>query len=51
MYVEFPYTLFYDPQIAVPESFCITCGCECYVPGLYCLRCERRKQYDHAGAE
>lgn len=42
MYVEFPYTLFFDPQAAVPEEFCKACGCECYAPGLTCLRCERR---------
>lgn len=42
MYIEFPYTLFFDPQAAVPEEFCIACGCECYAPGLTCLHCERR---------
>ncbi len=42
MYIEFPYTLFYDAQAAVPEAFCIACGCECYAPGLRCLRCDRR---------
>lgn len=43
MYMEFPYTLFYDPQAAVPAEFCLECGCECYAPGLHCLRCERRQ--------
>lgn len=42
MYVEFPYTLFADPQDVVPAAFCLECGCECYAPGLHCLRCERR---------
>lgn len=43
MYIEFPYTLFYDPQAAVPAEFCLECGCECYAPGLTCLRCYRRE--------
>lgn len=43
MYLEFPYTLFYDEQAAIPGGFCETCGCECYAPGLHCLRCERRR--------
>ena len=43
MYIEFPYTLFYDPQAACPAEECECCGCECYAPGLHCLRCERRK--------
>ena len=43
MYLEFPYTLFYDEQAAVPGAFCETCGCECYDPGPHCLRCERRR--------
>ena len=51
MYVEFPYTLFRDPQAEVPEDFCIVCGCECYVPGLYCPVCERRMSYDPGTAE
>jgi len=42
MYIEFPYTLFFDPQAAMPAEFCIRCGCECYRPGLFCLRCHRR---------
>lgn len=44
MYIEFPYTLFYDPQNEIPAEFCIACGCECYNPGLHCLRCWRREQ-------
>lgn len=44
MYIEFPYTLFYDPQAEIPAEFCIACGCECYNPGLHCLRCWRREQ-------
>ena len=50
MYVEFPYTLFFDPQAAKPATFCEACGCERYVPGLHCLRCERRG-HDPAGIE
>lgn len=42
MYLEFSYTLFYDEQAAIPGGFCKICGCECYAPGLHCLRCERR---------
>lgn len=42
MYLEFPYSLFYDPQAQQPQCFCDRCGCECYAPGLHCLRCERR---------
>ena len=34
MYIELPYTLFYDPQAAVPADFCRKCGCECYAPEL-----------------
>ncbi len=43
MYTELPYTLFYDPQAVPPADFCECCGCERYAPGLFCLRCERRK--------
>ena len=50
MYLEFPYTLFEDPQAAVPAAFCEECGCECYAPGLHCLRCERR-DHDTDGTE
>ena len=42
MYIEFTYTLFYDPQAAMPAQFCQGCGCERYIPGLHCLRCERK---------
>ena len=28
------------------ESVPLVCGCECYVPGLYCPVCERRMSYD-----
>lgn len=42
MYLEFPYTLFYDPQAAVPEDFCPSCGGERYGPGRICLCCEVR---------
>ncbi len=42
MYLEFPYTLFVDSQAERPACFCQNCGCECYAPGLHCLRCERR---------
>lgn len=42
MYLEFSYTLFFDEQAAPPAAFCRCCGCECYAPGLVCLRCERR---------
>ena len=51
MYTELPYTLFYDPQAAMPAEFCKACGCERYAPGLHCLRCERRGEYDPEGAE
>ena len=51
MYIECPYTLFSDPQAAVPASFCRDCGCECYAPGLVCIRCERREVYADEGAE
>lgn len=44
MYLEFTYTLFFDPQAERPACFCQTCGCERYAPGLHCLRCERRGQ-------
>ncbi len=43
MYIEFPYTLFFDAQAAVPAEECVLCGCECYAPGLHCLNCQRRK--------
>ena len=51
MYIEFPYTLFSDPQDAVPAEFCQRCGCECYAPSLVCIRCERRPAHDHDGTE
>ena len=51
MYTQIEYTLFYDPQAAMPEEFCRRCGCERYAPGLHCLRCERRGRYDPAGTE
>lgn len=44
MYLEFSYTLFADPQMERPQCCCPCCGCECYAPGLHCLRCERRGQ-------
>lgn len=46
MYIELPYTLFFDPQAAVPAEFCRKCGCERYAPGLNCLHCERREAYE-----
>lgn len=36
--------LYPDEQAAVPGCFCPRCLGECYLPGLYCLRCERRHQ-------
>ena len=42
LYLEFEYSLFVDEQAAIPGGFCGICGCECYAPGLHCLRCERR---------
>lgn len=51
MYIELPYTLFFDPQAAVPAEFCEKCGCECYAPGLTCLQCHRRKEYELARVE
>ncbi len=51
MYIQIDYTLFYDPQAAMPASFCLACGCERYAPGLHCLRCERRISRDPDGAE
>lgn len=50
MNTEFLSTLFYDPQAAVPARFCEVCGCECYAPGLHCIRCERRS-HDNDGTE
>lgn len=43
MYLEFEYSLFVDEQAAVPGAMCQVCGCECYLPGLHCLRCERKQ--------
>ena len=43
MYIQFSYTLFFDPQAVPPEEYCQSCGCECYAPSLRCLRCERRR--------
>ncbi len=43
MYIQFQYTLFYDPQAEIPAEYCRECGCERYAPGLHCLRCERRR--------
>ena len=43
MYIQFSYTLFYDPQAVPPAEYCQKCGCERYAPGLSCLRCERRR--------
>ena len=51
MYIEFPYTLFYDPQAEIPADFCECCNCELYAPGLHCLRCERRGKDDVAGTK
>ena len=51
MYIQIEYTLFYDPQAAMPAEFCIACGCERYAPGLHCLRCERRGKHDPDGTE
>jgi len=51
MYIEFAYTLFSDPQEAVPAEFCLRCGCERYAPGLHCLRCERRGRCDTDGVK
>lgn len=42
MYTILIITLFTDPQAAVPGCFCPHCGSECYLPGLTCLRCQRR---------
>ena len=44
-------TLFTDHQAQVPGGFCPVCGGECYLPGLGCLRCERRGPYDDDGTE
>ena len=46
MYIQLEYTLFYDPQAAMPADYCKACGCERYAPGLHCLRCERREGHD-----
>lgn len=35
--------LYVDEQAILPAAFCEVCGGEQYVPGLTCLRCERRK--------
>ena len=51
MYIQIEYTLFYDPQAAMPADFCIACGCERYAPGLHCLHCERRGKHDPEGTE
>ena len=51
MYIQLEYTLFYDPQAAMPAEYCKTCGCERYAPGLHCLRCERRELHDLSGTE
>ena len=32
--------LYTDPQDQVPADFCPVCGCERYLPGLHCVRCE-----------
>ena len=51
MYIQLEYTLFYDPQAAMPADYCKACGCERYAPGLHCLRCERREIHDLGGTE
>ena len=32
--------LYIDPQDQIPAGFCPRCGCELYLPGLHCIRCE-----------
>ena len=44
-------TLFYDPQAAAPGDFCPRCGAERYLPGLHCLRCERRWGHEEPEAD
>lgn len=34
--------LYLDEQAAIPAGFCPVCAGECYSPGFFCLRCERR---------
>ena len=38
--------LFSDPQQARPACFCPVCGGERYLPGLICIRCERRNDHE-----
>ena len=33
-------TIYIDLQAQVPADFCPICGCERYLPGLHCVRCE-----------
>ena len=32
--------VYIDPQTQPPADFCPVCGCERYLPGLHCVRCE-----------
>ena len=36
--------LYADIQAARPGGRCEICLGECWLPSLYCLRCERRRQ-------
>ncbi len=36
----------HDPQQRPPAAFCRRCGGELYGPGLCCLRCERRREWN-----
>jgi hypothetical protein len=40
--IEIP--LHRDPQAEKPAGFCPVCGMELYLPGLHCIRCERREE-------
>ena len=37
---EIAHGLYADPQDQAPAGFCPVCGCELYLPGLHCIRCE-----------
>ena len=43
MNLEIESNLYIDPQVQPPADFCPVCGGERYLPGLTCLRCERRQ--------
>jgi hypothetical protein len=43
--------LYTDPQAQIPAAYCPVCGGAQYLPGLHCLRCERRRCLDPEGNE